>query len=86
MSSSGKKTQKKKPQPGLEKALEELESLVDKMEDGELTLEEALNEFQRGIELTRLCRNALKEAEHKVKILQENAGVADLADFPDETA
>jgi exodeoxyribonuclease VII small subunit len=53
----------------LEKSLEELEALVVRLEGGELTLEQALAEFERGVTLTRLCQTALKEAEQKVEIL-----------------
>ena len=45
-----------------EKSLDELESLVQKMEQGGLTLEESLAQFQRGIELARACQKALSEA------------------------
>lgn len=88
MSKTSKKTRRKKADPSLEKALEELEQLVERMEDGELTLEQSLAEFQRGVELTRLCRNALKDAEQKVAVLQEKAGATDLeelTDFSDDT-
>ena len=50
----------------------ELEQLVEKMEDGELTLDESLKAFERGVVLTRLCQNELKNAELKVK--QLNSG------------
>ena len=43
-----------------EKALAELEALVARMEKGDLPLEQALESFERGIELTRLCQSALK--------------------------
>ncbi|NLO79880.1 MAG: exodeoxyribonuclease VII small subunit [Xanthomonadaceae bacterium] len=52
-----------------ERALKELEELVERMEQGELSLEESLKTFERGIELTRSCQQALKEAEQKVEIL-----------------
>lgn len=52
-----------------EKALDELETLVERMERGESTLEDSLKDFERGIELTRSCQNALAEAEQKVQIL-----------------
>lgn len=59
--------------PDFEAALAELEKLVEKMEGGEQTLEEALQSFQRGIELTRACQQGLKEAEQRVEqLLQEN--------------
>ena len=54
---------------GLEKSLEELEALLQELESGELTLEAALAQFERGVKLTRQCQNALQEAEQKVEIL-----------------
>ncbi len=60
---------KKNSQPDFEKALSELESLVDNLEKGELPLEETLKQFERGIELTRSCQKALKSAEQRVEIL-----------------
>jgi exodeoxyribonuclease VII small subunit len=53
----------------LEKSLEELEALVARLEGGELSLEQALQEFERGVMLTRQCQSALKDAEQKVEIL-----------------
>lgn len=52
-----------------EKALNELETLVERMEQGENSLEDSLKDFERGIELTRSCQSALAEAEQKVQIL-----------------
>jgi exodeoxyribonuclease VII small subunit len=54
-----------------EQALSELEALVERLEEGELPLETALEEFERGIALTRQCQNALREAEQRVKLLTE---------------
>lgn len=62
--------------PDFEAALTELEKIVEKMESGEQSLEEALAAFQRGIELTRTCQKGLKEAEQRVdKLLAENGEV-----------
>lgn len=58
--------------PPFEQALAELESLVKTMEQGELSLEESLKSFERGVLLTRTCQQALKEAEQKIQILTEN--------------
>lgn len=67
---------KKSALPDFEAALSELEKLVEKMESGEQSLEEALAAFQRGIELTRTCQQGLKEAEQRVdKLLAENGEV-----------
>ncbi len=64
---------KKSTLPDFEAALTELEKLVEKMESGEQSLEEALAAFQRGIVLTRTCQQGLKEAEQRVeKLLVQN--------------
>lgn len=59
----------RKKQPSLEESLAELEALVERMETGELSLEESLGAFERGIALTRSCQEALQAAEQKVEIL-----------------
>ncbi|MFB0518613.1 MAG: exodeoxyribonuclease VII small subunit [Acidobacteriota bacterium] len=56
-----------------EKALEELEQVVTKLEKGNLSLEESLKLFEEGIKLSRFCNNKLEEAERKIEILQKNA-------------
>ena len=67
---------KKSALPDFESALSELEKIVEKMESGEQSLEEALASFQRGIELTRTCQQGLKEAEQRVeKLVAENGDV-----------
>jgi exodeoxyribonuclease VII small subunit len=64
---------KKNSMPDFEAALAELERLVEKMESGEQSLEDALQSFQRGIELTRTCQRALKNAEQRVeKLVKSN--------------
>jgi exodeoxyribonuclease VII small subunit len=57
--------------PGFEETLTELESLVDTLEKGDLSLEDSLTAFERGIRLTRDCQKALDEAEQKVRVLSE---------------
>jgi len=49
-----------------ESALNELEKLVEKMEQGELSLEQSLAHFERGVRLTRSCQQALEQARLKV--------------------
>jgi exodeoxyribonuclease VII small subunit len=56
-------------QPDFETAMAELEALVQRMEGGELPLEASLKEFERGVQLTRLCQEALKAAEQRVKLV-----------------
>jgi exodeoxyribonuclease VII small subunit len=65
----------------LEKALADLEELVEELESGDLPLEKAMKKFEDGIKLTRGCQTALKEAEQKVEILLKSAGSEDLEDF-----
>ena len=57
-----------------EASLEQLEKLVEDMEDGELSLEDSLSAFEKGIKLTRECQQALAEAEQKVQLLLEKDG------------
>ncbi len=64
-----------------EKSLAELETLVETMENGEISLEDSLKHFERGISLTRACQQALEEADQKVKILMEKDNKAALEDF-----
>jgi exodeoxyribonuclease VII small subunit len=70
-----------KKTPDFEKSLEQLEALVHSLEDGELSLEESLKTFEKGINLTRTCQTALKEAEQKVQILIERDGESHLENF-----
>ena len=63
--------------PDFEGALAELETIVDRLEQGELSLDESLQQFERGVQLTRQCQSALKQAEHKVEILLRKSGAPD---------
>ena len=56
-----------------EQQLSELETLVDKMEKGEISLEDSLSSFEQGIKLARSCQKSLKDAELKVKILLDDS-------------
>ncbi|MCP4289523.1 MAG: exodeoxyribonuclease VII small subunit [Gammaproteobacteria bacterium] len=67
--------------PPFEQALSELEALVENLEQGDMTLEESLKTFERGVELTRTCQQSLKAAEQKVKILTQKSSEADLSQF-----
>jgi exodeoxyribonuclease VII small subunit len=66
-----------------EKALNQLEELVTRMEEGELSLEDSLNAFEKGIKLTRECQTALDEAEQKVQLLIEENGELKSTAFTD---
>ena len=52
-----------------EDALKELEEIVKKMENGDLSLDESLKLFERGITLTRMCSSKLEHAKQKIEIL-----------------
>ena len=67
--------------PPFETALAELERLVEKMERGDVTLEESLRMFERGVELARHCQTALRDAESKIQILMERDGQQVLDDL-----
>jgi exodeoxyribonuclease VII small subunit len=78
-------TSKKARTADFEKSLGELEAVVERLEHGELPLEEALKQFERGIELTRGCQASLKVAEQKVEILLRKTPDAEPESFePDE--
>lgn len=64
---------RKKP-ADFEQSLIELEQLVDTMESGELSLEQALKAFERGVKLTRECQQSLRAAEQKVEQLSRTTG------------
>jgi exodeoxyribonuclease VII small subunit len=58
-----------KRQPDLEKSLTELEKIVAELEEGDIPLEQALKQFEKGVKLSRDCQSALQAAEQRVKIL-----------------
>jgi len=71
MSKAGKR------QPDLEKSLAELEKIVATLEEGDIPLEQALKQFEKGIKLSRDCQTALQSAEQRVQVLMND----DLEDF-----
>jgi exodeoxyribonuclease VII small subunit len=64
-----------------EASLAELEALVERLEQGDLPLDEALKSFERGVALTRQCQGALKAAQQKVEILLNSNANADPEPF-----
>jgi exodeoxyribonuclease VII small subunit len=76
-----KKPTKSEANIDFEASLKELEALVEKMEQGDLSLEQSLKDFERGVALTRACQQALHEAEQKVQILASKNEEAGLDDF-----
>jgi exodeoxyribonuclease VII small subunit len=61
------------PSPTFEAALQKLETIVQRLEKGELTLEESLALYEEGIRLSRLCHGKLEEAEGKIELLVKDA-------------
>ena len=70
--------------PDFEEALAELESLVERLERGDLPLDEALKTFERGVELTRHCQSSLKAAQQKVEILLKRGSATSIETFRPE--
>ena len=59
---------------------------METMEKGDLSLEDSLSHFERGVQLSRTCQQALKDAEQKVEILMKKSGQDDIAPFDSEDA
>jgi exodeoxyribonuclease VII small subunit len=74
----------KQKTPDFEQSLTELETLVTKLEQGDVPLEDALQAFERGVALTRQCQTALRTAQQKVEILLSRNGTEQVAPFADE--
>ena len=66
-----------------ESALAELEAIVQTLEDGQLTLEQSLERFERGITLSRYCHERLESAEKRIELLNEGG---ELGPAPDHIA
>ena len=71
---SNRKAEKDAKPADFETGMRDLELIVERLEQGDLPLEESLAAFERGIMLTRACQISLKEAEQKVEILMKKAG------------
>ena len=74
-------TKKTEKIPDLEKSLAEINQLIEKMEQGELTLDQSLSHFERGVTLVKHCQKILETAEQKVQILIQNNKQDTLADY-----
>ncbi len=75
------RTTKSTKTPDFEKAMQELEQLVETMENGDLSLDESLKLFEKGVKLTRQCQQSLQEAEQKVSILLKKNNNSTLTEF-----
>lgn len=65
---------KSKTNLNFEKSLNELETIINRLEAGQISLEESLSAFEQGVSLARTCQEALKTAEQKVQMLIEKNG------------
>ena len=72
--------------PDFEAALAELEGLVERLERGDLPLDEALRTFERGVALTRHCQASLQAAQQRVEILLKRSGQPEIQPFEESTA
>ena len=67
-----------------EESLKQLEDIVNKMEQGQLSLEQSLGAFEQGVQLTRQCQSTLKQAEQRVAKLIPKDDSYELSDFNEE--
>ena len=67
--------------PSFESALAELEAIVQNMENGQMSLEQSLSAYQRGMELLKACQSTLAAAEQKIAVLEGG----ELRDLPGST-
>ena len=68
-----------------EEALQKLETIVARMEEGDLPLEEALKAFEEGVRLAKFCTTKLEEAERKVeKLIRDQSGTLQSTPFSEE--
>ena len=72
---------KKKNQPDFEQALNELEQLVEHMEEGELSLEDSIKTYERGVILGRSALKSLDAAEQRIQILNQDDENSDPESF-----
>ena len=69
-----------------EAALTELDTIVKKLEDGDIPLEQSLQLFERGVQLSRFCHARLEEAEKRIEILNERGQLQDASSLLNENA
>ncbi|OOF38623.1 exodeoxyribonuclease VII small subunit [Rodentibacter rarus] len=67
--------------PDFESTLAQLETIVSRLESGELPLEESLKEFEQGIQLAQLGQERLKQAEQRIQILLQKSDTAPLSEY-----
>ncbi|MDX7991148.1 exodeoxyribonuclease VII small subunit [Xenorhabdus littoralis] len=82
--SKANQTSETEQKPAFETSLKELEEIVIRLESGELPLEDALNEFERGIQLAKQGQKTLQQAEQRVQILLNHDAQSPLDEFSSE--
>ena len=65
------------------KGLLKLEDIINKMESGDLSLEESLKYFEEGVKIHRQCHTALSDAEHRISVLSESDNYNEEKSFED---
>lgn len=78
-----KTTAEPSPVADFEQSLDQLEQLVEKMEHGDMSLEESLGAYERGVALYRRCQQALEQAELRVRLLSDPDAPDKSTPFPD---
>lgn len=73
-----------KDTPSFEDNLSALETVVEQLESGQLSLDDAMKAFEKGIKLTRDCQESLAKAEQKVQVLMAKNGEETLQDLPSQ--
>lgn len=84
--SKDSKTATPSPVADFESSLDELDSLVQRLEKGDLSLDDSLKAYEQGVGLFRRCQTALQEAELRVRLLTDAENPASAQDFPDADA
>lgn len=74
------------PVADFERSLDALEQLVEKMEQGDLSLDESLAAYEQGVGLYRRCQTALEEAEMRVRLLTDPQDPSTAQPYPDAAA
>ena len=87
MSDSDSHTQQTSDASNFEASIQELETLVRKLEQGDMPLEESLKAFERGVQLTRSCQQSLRDAEQRVEQVIENSqGDLESRPYPEDSS
>ena len=67
-----------------EEAISQLEEIIENLEDKEISLDEALEEYEQGVRLSKFCSNKLEQAEEKIEIIRDEEGNIELENYTEE--